>query len=68
MVSFRNYREIKELSGETYLVHPLDRVIGSTKCGTKSYEVGMNVSETVTFTRNITDKTHKINHKLKSRR
>ena len=63
MVSFRSPREIS-----SYLVraklYPLDRAVGSTKCGKKSCEVYMNISETNTFTSNVTGETYKINHKL----
>ena len=60
MVSFRSPRKIS-----SYLVraklYPLDRVVGSMKCGKKSCEVCMNVSETNTFTSNVTGETYKIN-------
>ena len=63
MVSFRSPRKIS-----SYLVraklYPLDRVVGSMKCGKKRCEVCMNVSETNTFTSNVTGETYKINHKL----
>ena len=63
MVLFRSPRKIS-----SYLVraklYPLDRVVGSTKCGKKRCEVCMNVSETNTFTSNVTGETYKINHKL----
>ena len=63
MVSFRSPRKTS-----SYLVraklYPLDRVVGSTKCGKKRCEVCMNVSETNTFTSNVTGETYKINHKL----
>ena len=63
MVSFRSPRKIG-----SYLVtaklHPLDRVVGSTKCSKKRCEVCVNVSGTNTFTSNVTGKTYKINHKL----
>ena len=53
MVSFRSPRKTS-----SYLVraklYPLDRVVGSTKCGKKRCEVCMNVSETNTFTSNVT--------------
>ena len=45
-------------------LYPLDRVVGSTKCGKKRCEVCVNVSETNSFTSNITGETHKTNHKL----
>ena len=63
MVSFRSPRKIS-----SYLIrvklYPSDRVVGSTRCGKKKCEVCMNVSETNTFTSNVTGKTYKINHKL----
>ena len=53
IVSFRYSRKIT-----SYLVraklYPLDRVVGSTKCGTKRCELCSNVSETNTFTSNVT--------------
>ena len=65
MISFRSPRKIS-----SYLVraklYPLARVVGSTKCGKKRSEVCMNVSETNTFTINVTDETYKINHKHSS--
>ena len=39
------------------MLYPLDRVVGSTKCGKKRCEVCMNVSETNTFTSNVTGET-----------
>ena len=48
----------------TAKLYPLDRVVGSTKCGKERCEVRVTVSETKTFTRNVTGKTYKINHKL----
>ena len=45
-------------------LYPLDRVVGSTKCGKERFEVRVTVCETNTFTRNVTGKTYKINHKL----
>ena len=63
MVSFRSPRKIS-----SYLVraklYPLDRAVGSTKCGKKSCENFMNVSKTNTFTSNITSETYEIYHKL----
>ena len=63
MVSFRSHRKI-----DSYLVraklYPLYRVVGSTKCDKKRYEVCVNVSETNTFTTNVSGETYKINHKL----
>ena len=63
MVSFRSHRKI-----DSYLVraklYPLYRVVGSTKCDKKRYEVCVNVSETNIFTTNVSGETYKINHKL----
>ena len=56
MVSFRSPRKIS-----TYLVraklYPLDRVVGSTKCGKKRFEVCRNISGTNTFASNVTGET-----------
>ena len=63
MVSYRSLRKIS-----SYLVraklYPLDRVVGSTKCGNKRSEVCMNVSNTNTFVSSATGETYKIDHKL----
>ena len=63
IVSSRSPRKIS-----SYIVrakfYPLDRVVGSTKCGKKRCEVCVNVSETNTFTSNVTGDTCKRNHKL----
>ena len=52
----------------SYLVRaklcPLDRVVGSTKSGKERCEVCVNVSETNTFTSNVTGETYEINQKL----
>ena len=63
MVSFRSPRKRSSYLARAKL-YPLDRVVGSTKCGKKRCEVCMNVSETNTFTRYVTGETYKINHKL----
>ena len=63
MVSYRSLRKIS-----SYLVraklYPLDRVVGSTKCGNKRSEVCMNVSNTNTFVSSATGETYKIDRKL----
>ena len=63
MVSFTIPRIIS-----SYLVRAklclLDRVVGSTICGKKRCEVCMNISETNTFTSNVTGEKYKINIKL----
>ena len=62
-VSFRSPRKTSRYLVRAKL-NPLDRVVGSMKCGKKRCEVCMNVSETNTFTSNVTGETSKINHKL----
>ena len=57
MVSFRRPRKISSYLVKANL-YPLDRVVGSTKCGKKRCEVCINVSETNTFTRNVTGETY----------
>ena len=63
MVSFRSPRKISSYLARAKL-YPLDRVVGSTKCGKKRCEACVNVSKTNTFSSNITDEIYKINHKL----
>ena len=58
MVSFRSPRKTSSYLARAKL-YPLDRVVGSTKCGKKRCEVCMNVSETNTFTSNVTGETYK---------
>ena len=60
MVSFRSPRKVVIWCGAE--LYPLDRVVGSTKCGNKRCEACVNVSDTNTFTSNVTGKTYKINH------
>ena len=61
MVSVRSSRKISSYFVRAKL-YPLDRVVGLTKSGKKRYEVCMNVSETNTFTSNVTGETN-TNHK-----
>ena len=56
MVSFRKPRKISSYL-LTAKLYPLERVVGSTKCGKKRCEVCMNVSETNTFTSSVTGET-----------
>ena len=53
MVSLRSPRKISNYLVRAKL-YPLDRVVGSTECGKKKCEVCVNVSETNTFTSNVT--------------
>lgn len=42
----------------------LDKVVESTKCGKKGFELCKNVSEMDKYTSNATGKTHHVNHKV----
>ena len=63
MVSFRSPRKIS-----SYLVraklYPLDRIVGSKKCGKSRCEVCVNITETDTFFSTTTGETFKINQNL----
>ena len=63
MTSFRSARKIS-----SYLVraksYPLERRVGSFKCGGGSCQVCLNVTETETFTSTFTNQTYKINHEF----
>ena len=63
IVSIRSARKINR-----YLVrakfYPLERKVGSEKCGKSRCEVCLNIQETDTFTSTTTGKSFKINHKL----
>ena len=61
--SFRSARKIS-----SYLVwaklYPLERRVGSFKCGGRHCQVCLNVTETETFTSTSTNQTYKINHEF----
>ena len=63
IVSYRNARKIN-----SYLViaklYPLERKVGSEKCGKSRCEVCLSIQETDTFTSTTKDESFKINHKL----
>ena len=63
IVSYRCARKIS-----SYLVraklYPLERKVGSVKCGKSRCEVCLNIQETDTFTSTTTGESFKINHKL----
>ena len=63
IVSYRSARKIS-----SYLVraklYPLERKVGSEKCGKSRCEVCLNIQETDTFTSTTTGESFKINHKL----
>ena len=63
MASFRSARKIS-----SYLfrvkVYPLERRVGSFKCGGRRCQVCLNVTETETFTTTSTNPTYNINHEF----
>ena len=63
MASFLSARKIS-----SYLVRaklcPLERRVGSFKCGGRCCQVCLNVMETETFTSTSTNQTYKINHEF----
>ena len=63
MVSFRSSRKIS-----SYLVraklYPVERIVGSFKCGSKRCEVCKYITETAIFTSGVTGETYRINHRL----
>ena len=65
IVSYRSARKIS-----SYLVraklYPLERKVGSEKCGKSRCEVCLNIQETDTFTSKTTGESFKINHNLNS--
>ena len=63
MASFRSARKIS-----SYLVraklYPLERRVGSFKCGGRRCQVCLNVTETETFTSTSTNQTYKLKHEF----
>ena len=63
MVSFRSARKLS-----SYLVraklYPLQRKVGSSKCGKRRCEVCNNITDTFIFSSTVTGDTFKINHSL----
>ena len=63
MVSFRSSCKIS-----SYLVraklYPIERTVGSFRCGSKPCEVWKYITETDNFTSSVTGETSKINHQL----
>ena len=63
MVSFRSSRKIS-----SYLViaklYPIERTVGSFRCGSKRCEVCKYITGTDTFTSGVTRETYKISHRL----
>ena len=63
MVSFRSSRKIS-----SYLVraklYPIERTVGSFKCGSKCCEVCKYITETDIFNSSVTGETYKVNHRL----
>ena len=65
MVSFWSARKLSSYLVRTKL-HPLQRKIGSSKCGQRRCEVCNDVTGTSTFSSTVTGDTSKINHRLNS--
>ena len=63
IVLYRSARKISSYLVRTTLC-PLERKVGSEKCGKSRCEVCLNIQETDTFTSTTTGKGFKINHKL----
>ena len=63
MASFRSARKIS-----SYLVraklYPLERRVGSFKCGGRRCQVCLNVTETEAFSSTSTNQTYKISHEF----
>ena len=63
MVSFRSFHKIS-----SYLVraklYPIERTMGSFRCGSKRFKVCKYITKTNTFTSSVTGETFKINHRL----
>ena len=61
-----SYRSTRKIS--SYLIraklYPLERKVGSEKCGKSQCDVCLNIQETDTFTSTTTGESFKINHKL----
>ena len=63
MISFRSSSKISSYIVRAKL-YPLERTVGSSKCGKKRGEVCDVISETDTFSSTVTGKSFKINHKF----
>ena len=63
MISFCSSRKISSYIVRTKLL-PLERTVGSYKCGKKRCEVRDVISETDTFSSTDTGESFKINHKF----
>ena len=63
MISFRSSRKISSYIVRAKLC-PLERSVGSSKCGKKRCEVWDVISEADTFSSTVTGESFKINHKF----
>ena len=63
IVSYRSARKISSCLVRAKL-YPLERKVGSQKCGKSRCEVCLNIQETDTFTSTTIGKSFKINHKF----
>ena len=63
MILFRSSRKISSYVVRSKL-YPLERTVGSYKCGKKRCEVCDVISETDTFSSTVTGENFRINHKF----
>ena len=63
LVAYRSARNLKNFFVRSK-VYPLERTVGSSKCGSKRCQVCLNVSETDIFESFQTKRQYKINHHL----
>ena len=63
MVLFRSAKKISSYLVQAKL-YPLERRVGSFKCGGRRCQACLNVTETETFTSTSTNQTYKINHEF----
>ena len=63
MASFRSAPKISSYLVQAKL-YPLERHVGSFKCGGRHCQVCLNVTQTETFTSTSTNQTYKINHEF----
>ena len=63
IVSYRSARKISNYLARAKL-YPIERKVGSEKCGKSRCEVCLNIHETDTFTSTATVESFNINHKL----
>ena len=63
MITFKSARKLSSYIVRAKL-YPLERFVGSKKCNGNRCDVCLNVNETDTFTRTVTNLSYKINHQF----